>query len=426
MVLIILFVDLNRFNWSLFQIEEAEEATPSPEAHAIQSLNASRHEEQQRSNKNGRSTPETSVLEIPLEDMGSSKKTKEKSTLGTVADYLTGRSSKKPGGAVQRLQRSSSYSPNRLRSQSPGAEASGGKSSSRGSTPERSRPEGRGGELRRGRAGSFPSPRRSSSGSSTGSAGSKVSSTSFMVKPKSSDSKTSLENVPKPDESDFKEQSESRVKSVASRTRSNSSGACPKTLIPAPEPTVSLLANLDNTSLLAPSVIDSPKLVPPAEPDRIRSFSDTSSIASMDSEASTSQSVSSASQGGPPSVNSDTAAAAASSVERGTKPPPLAEDVTSPKSPAAPKSPFQVSSQGKSGSPADTSTAEADPERVEQVGTGEESASDQLSRLAQIAQEQNFTFMDDSMELSRSSLTDKTDSVNITDDDKEVSQIQDT
>ncbi len=277
----------NVSSWIL-QIEEAEEATPSPEAHAFQSLNASsRQDEDQKSGKNGRALPETSVMEIPLEDLGASSK--DKSTIGKVTEFLTGRgSSKKQSRVVERIQRSSSYSPQRIRTHSPGGgDATAGKAIRMSAGDKgRSRLDGRSGELRRPRAGSYPSPRRSAGGANSTvntSQSSKVISTSFMVKPKK---QTSESEVAARKESADGKKPDSKGHT---RSRSNSSGTCPKTLTPAAEPKVSLM---DNSDALPVAGLASPKLVPPAEPDRIRSFSDTSSV---DSEISATQSSSSTS-----------------------------------------------------------------------------------------------------------------------------------
>ncbi len=222
-------------------------------------------------------------MEIPLEDLR--KVSPERSTIGKVADYFTRRGeSKKPSDVVNTIQRSSSYSPRRGRTQSPGADSLD-KTVRRGTSKdkERSRLEGRSGELRRPRAGSYPSPRRSSSGPSGGSSAipsSKMTSTSFMVKPK----KHALP--------DSEKASPTKEGKAHSRTRSNSSGACPKTLTPAAEPKLSLVANLESSETLPVVGLASAQLVPPAEPERIRSFSDTSSV---DSEMSANQSSSSSS-----------------------------------------------------------------------------------------------------------------------------------
>ena len=393
----IAYFDFNRVSL-LLQIEEAEEATPSPEAHAIQSLNASRYVDKQRNGKNGRSTPETSVMEIPLEDLG--KASKEKSTAGKVADFLTGRgSAKKPSGTVSRIQRSSSYSPRRERTQSPGSDIVAGKAvrTSVGER-ERSRLEGRSGELRRPRAGSYPSPRRSPSGSSSGSNSSqnaKVTSTSFMIKPKKQTSVDSEPSTPKKDTTEAKSKGHTR-------SRSNSSGTCPKTLTPAPEPTISLITNLENSETLPIVGLASPKLVAPAEAERIRSFSDASS---QDSEMSANQSNSSTSVG-VPSASIDTHVAGGS----------LDAENTEQRSTLAYARPPLQSSQSKSASPPDTTSAAAVPERVERM-TRTDSASEQLSRLAQMGQEKGVSSQPDDVDASKSP---DSDSANITDDDKET------
>ena len=351
--------------------------------------------DEQRNSKNGRSSPEISAMEIPLEDLGKGKG-KEKTTVGKVAEFLTGRGAKKPSGVAGRIQRSSSYSPRRGRTQSPGTESLTCKTMkiSPGER-ERSRLEGRSGELRRPRAGSYPSPRRSASGSSSGSnssQSSKVSSTSFMVKPKKQASVDSGQTPPKKEDAEVKPKGHTR-------SRSNSSGTCPKTLTPAQEPTVSLITNLENSEVLPVVGLASPKLLPPTEPERIRSFSDASSV---DSEMSANQSSSSTSAGVPSAVFETSTGATSETENTGQK-----SSITSS------RPPFQ-SSQSKSASPPVTTTAAAIPERVERMARTN-SASEQLSRLAQISQDQNVP----STELSVCKSPDS-DSANITDDDKET------
>ena len=340
-------------------------------------------------------------MEIPLEDLG--KTSKEKSTAGKVAEFLTGRGgAKKPSGVVGRIQRSSSYSPRRGRTQSPGADNIAGKTvrPSVGER-ERSRLEGRGGELRRPRAGSYPSPRRSPSGTSIGSnssQNSKVTSTSFMVQPKK---QTSVDSEPSTSK---KESTETKAKGHT-RSRSNSSGNCPKTLTPAPEPTISLITNLENTEALPIGALASPKIVAPAEPERIRSLSDTSSL---DSEMSANQSNSSTSAGVPPALVDTSVVGGSSESEN-----------TDQKSTVASARPPLQSSQSKSASPPDTTSAAAVPERVERMSRTD-SASEQLSRLAQMSQEQSEPPQpDDAIEMNLCKSPDS-DSANITDDDKET------
>ncbi len=274
------------------EVEEAEEATPSPEAHALQSLNPPKAAVQEsKSSRNGSKERGQEHMEIPLEDMSKKK--------SDAAEILSKEKSELPPHGS----RSSSYSPRRgkVSPSSPRLRANAM------SSMDRSRPETRG--ERRKRAGSHPSPRASRSSLSSTSderdSRSNVSHTSFTVNPKSkdgSDFQTPSDKSNNTSQSNESSQMEKQLSQdgLHERRRKHSSG--PKTLTPAHEPAVSLIITGD----ASPSAgIDSPKLMPPTEPGRIHALSDTSAIS--DSGASNSATTGAAAVGHllPKSAHSD-------------------------------------------------------------------------------------------------------------------------
>ena len=237
-------------------IEEAQEATPSPEAHAIQSLNNNGRPSSSASN-NG-ATGGSDFQEIQMKDLSQ----KPKSGMSPAKELLSRRSS----SPLALRGRSSSQSPSRGRgiSCSPSRTREGSKDRARDLARK---------TIPSKRSGSNPSPHstRSSSNSRSGDA---VGVTSFTAKPRS-------ESDPKKHVVDAEPVSRRRRSSSGS---SSGGHLCPKTLTPAAEPMTSLLNTSPPGSTLSVAKDTAiPKLLPPAAQDKIRHLSETSSL---DSEAS--------------------------------------------------------------------------------------------------------------------------------------------
>lgn len=242
-------------------VEEVEEAVEATSEMAFQTLHQTANELAQRHDS---SSHENSPIpqEIPLEDMSRKSKSRRKEQL-TRAKLTKSRLA-----AELKLQqdhsRSNSQSPKRKnsaesiskvnlrgRSTSLNSELQEDKNRSRSGTPER-------------RTHSESSPLPSYVSSST-------SKHHYRLKKKSREIQTQT--------AFSSNESVSRLESSTSSSNSAKSDsvvttmAQPKTLLPAPSPSVSLVQDTDN---LDSSITDSPKLMPPVDTDRLRSFSDVS------------------------------------------------------------------------------------------------------------------------------------------------------
>ncbi|KAK3089654.1 hypothetical protein FSP39_005390 [Pinctada imbricata] len=142
---------------------------------------------------------------------------------------------------------------------------------------------------------------------------------------------------------------------VPRKSSRDGSSQSPKTLRPADTPALSLLSH---DGLLSSSGIDAPKLLPPAEMDRIRSMSDISSTSSDSQNEGSSNS--------------------------------------SQNKPSDQRPNFTYNSP--SGAEAEVSNINADQNTVELVKEGQSSASDQLTKLAQIVHEHYRSFKDEGEE----------------------------
>ena len=244
------------------EIEQAEEAIPAPEVYALQSLNASGREAGATSNNNTNNSAATHQQDIPLEDFSQ----RAHAAISHAREFLN----KSDANAKAR---SSSYSPCRGRSGSPAASPRGRTSLlSRRLSEERSRSTGRL-EVRK-RAGSFPKEGHQG----TEKASSRTGLTSFTVSEKlrsQSDPVESAKVDTKPrsgsDPAEPVSTERPSKKDLKPRKRTKSG---PKSLTPALVPAVSLLTAGADQVVSS----DSPKLVPPAKPEHIRSISDTSSV----------------------------------------------------------------------------------------------------------------------------------------------------
>ena len=385
------------------EVEEAVEAQPSPEAHAFKSLNQSSHkmEELRCGGKHSRNSSNGSIhaldpVEIPLEDM--SKKAKEL----VLASRELFPSHRLLAAESAARTRSSSYSPKRGRRHSSGSQKSAGgsrgTSSSRNASPlsvassGSSDRSGRScsGEGKRERAGSCPSPRHSPQGGNSAATSGSISHvdvTSFIKKDrKHARAKRIVIGAVKDDQqaavgtgNDKSVEKQERVRKVSE----------PKTLTPAQTPALSLITCDIPVDAAAPAGLDSPKLLPPADAERIRSLSNVSGS----SEGSTQQIVQDqrTSEDALPGTSqqqveeqgmdiSDSQDSAELVGEQPTKPPDLASA-----SPLKIEPKTTVSVEG----------ASISAEKVERA-TGEQGeATEQLSRLAKSSPEQYSTFEDE-------------------------------
>ena len=244
------------------EVEEAQEAQPSPQAHAFQSLNPQPPPSENKGRHSRSSSNGTDfVQEIPLEDM--SKKPKPVFHSASSSD-LQSRRRHVSEGALRA--RSSSYSPRRggRVTAAGGGGGSGGSGSSsphrrlssgnspRSSSTEVTNQSTASARPRRDRASSFPTELRSRSHSGESRATKQTSVTGQSKKGR----ETSFSNSPSP------------------RPRTTSSSeTCPKSLTPAKAPPSSLVPSADgNDSDFA--TINAPQLMPPTKPELLRSLSE--------------------------------------------------------------------------------------------------------------------------------------------------------
>ena len=230
------------------EVEEAQDAT-SPSAFAVQSLNHMVSEiANDRQGRHSRSSSDgtSHIQEIPLEDLS----TKKSSLQAPSASDLHNRRRRSPSSDVIR-DRSGSRSPLRRTRHSSGPTT---RSASPLAAKEKLSAGPRTASPKRNRAGSFPISKGSP----------KTSQTSLTSSPKNSPPRAE--------------------RSISDPEQHVKTG--PKTLTPAHAPALSLVPSIDSDHTLANSGIGSPKLVPPAEPERKRKVSDSSSVDSMNSSSS--------------------------------------------------------------------------------------------------------------------------------------------
>ena len=229
------------------EIEEAQEATPSPEAHAFQSLNSSSQDKQQEP-KNGRGSRSSSsdrkpgLQDIPLEDLSRRGKVAKVNRRRVDAEH----------------KRSSSHSPHRGREAGTPPSPRGSPVGARASV-----------EVRRQRKGSLPLAKEDGVQSESKKKTSKKTGDDGV----SSDAKeNALTGADAATENDQIEEvandadDESTPPKFVTRSRSSSGSAPPASLTPAPEPTVSLLeAPEADSPVVLIAATDSPTLLPPVE-----------------------------------------------------------------------------------------------------------------------------------------------------------------
>lgn len=302
-------------------VEQAEEATPSPDP-VTQALHPLSQSEAAQSEAPPPS--EKSTSDIPLEDLSR----KAKAVFSNATELFT---SRKPSPGSESVRgRSSSYSPSRRARRSGSGSPkvrSGSPATTSSPARQRSKPGGQSGL--RDRSGSCPVE-------------SDVSTTQAVT---SFTTDTSVTSRGKLSEQPGVKTPRRIPKDITVATMSP-----PKSLTPAQEPRVSLVLNCDITPGLAAPGLGSPKLVPPADTDLVRMRSDTScTVSEADS----------------------TSTYASSSVSDMERLPPL-------KPPTAVDSSKPVVGE---------TNISADLTRLERATPGAASATNQLTRLAQIVQE---------------------------------------
>ena len=323
------------------EVEQAEEATPSPEAHAFQSLNSSALESSQelRSGHGSRSSSSerpSAVQEIPLEDMSRKLKSSKHSNRSS-GSHQTRDSSIGKHTDRQRVSQ-------RQRADSLPLASDEDTSSSVTLDPPRL-------ELEEG-CDDIQTEEQPHGVSSSETESAEV----LAAKEQEEDSAQECKEASDAENANTKgaqEQEQTKTlgsePTLVSRSRSSSGSGPPPSLTPATAPAVSLtgISPLENSTTVLSGMADSLKLLPPVEPEDIRHLSDTSS---MDSEGVSSQCLSQAEQSPPKS-----------------------------------RPPFAI--EPKCSTTVDETPVSADIIVVEQSTLPpEESASDHLSRMAQLPQ----------------------------------------